>query len=214
MKLKSLHKMHIDVAIFDPVTNDEKWHLTGFYGEAQRERRYRSWDCLRMLHTRSSLPWLCVGDYNEVLNAEEQFGGVGRTERQMEGFRDAVSVCGFTDLGYIGLPYTWDNRQHGDRNVKVRLDQGLANASFLNLYRQVKVWHVQNTLSDHCGLVVECLDHSSRRRRKKNFRYENMWQRDPSYMSLVCNAWSPGVGPASLNDVQANLQGVQTSLQT
>lgn len=51
----------------------------------------------------------------------------------MDGFRDAVSVCGFTDLGYIGLPYTWDNRQPEGRNVKVRLDRGLANAYFLNL---------------------------------------------------------------------------------
>jgi hypothetical protein len=55
-------------------------------------------------------------------------------------------ICGFTDLGYIGLPYTWDNRQEaGDRNVKVRLDRGLANDPSLNLFRQVKVWHVQNT---------------------------------------------------------------------
>jgi endonuclease/exonuclease/phosphatase family metal-dependent hydrolase len=126
-----------------------------FYGEAKRELRYRSWECLKFLNTRSSLPWLCVGDFNEVLHASEQFGGVGRAERQMDGFREAVSVCGFTDLGYIGLPYTWDNRQEGNRNVKMRLDHGLANASFLSLFRQVKIWHVQNTLSDHCCLVVE-----------------------------------------------------------
>jgi hypothetical protein len=166
-----------------------------------------------MLQSRFSLSWLCIGDFNEVLHAEEQIGGVRRTERQLEGFRDAVSVCGFTDLGYIGLPYTWDNRQHGDRNVKVRLDRGLANDSFLNLFRQVKVWHVQNTLSDHCGLMVECLDHSSRKKRKKKFRYENMWQRDPSYMSLVQDAWQPGVAPASLNEVQTRLHDIQSSLQ-
>lgn len=83
-----------------------------------------------MLQSRSSLPWLCISDFNEVLHAEEQIGGVGRTERQMEGFRDAVSVCGFTDLGYIGLPYTWDNMQHGDRNVKVRLDRDLLTIPF------------------------------------------------------------------------------------
>lgn len=204
VKLQSLDKLHIDVVILDPVTNNEKWCLTGFYGEL----RYRSWDCMRMLQSRSSLSWLCIGDFNEVLHAKEQIGGVGRTERQMEGFCDAVSVCGFTDLGYIGLPYTWDNRQHGDRNVKVRLDWGLANDSFLNLFRQVKVWHVQNTLSDHCGLVVECLDHSSRKKRKKNFRYENMWQRDLSYMSLVQDAWQPGVAPASLNEVQTRLHDI------
>ena len=49
---------------------------------------------------------MCAGDFNECLVASEQIGGQERPERHMDGFRDAVSVCGFTDLGYIGLPYT------------------------------------------------------------------------------------------------------------
>jgi len=40
----------------------------------------------------------------------------------MEGFRDVISYAGFTDLGFSGLPYTWDNRRDGRHNVKVRLD--------------------------------------------------------------------------------------------
>lgn len=139
VKLQSLDKLHIDVAVLDPVTMVEKWHFTGFYGEARRELRYRSWDCLRMLNDQSSLLWLCVGDFNEILHATEQFGGVGRSERQMEGFREAVAMCGFSDLGFIGLPYTWDNRQDDDHNVKVRLDRGLATDGFLDLFREVKV---------------------------------------------------------------------------
>lgn len=58
----------------------------------------------------SDLPWLCAGDFNETLDAGEQIGGLPRQERQMEGFWKAVDTCGFTDLGFIGLPYTWDNR--------------------------------------------------------------------------------------------------------
>lgn len=162
VRLQSLDKLHIDVAVLDPISKVEKWRFTGFYGEAWRELRYRSWACLELLQGRSSLPWLCVGDFNEVLHASEQFGGAGRTERQMEGFKDAV--CGFTDLEFIGLPYTWDNRQEGDHNIKVRLDRGFATDPFLNLYREVKVWNVQTTVSDHSCLVVECLEHSLSRR--------------------------------------------------
>ena len=66
------------------------------------------------MESRGDLPWLCAGDFNEVLEAHEQIGGRVRPERQMDGFREVMDVCGFTDLGYIGLPYTWDNRQHGD----------------------------------------------------------------------------------------------------
>lgn len=38
------------------------------------------------------------------------------------------------DLGFNGLPYTWDNKQTGDRNVKVRLDRGLADENFLDCF--------------------------------------------------------------------------------
>jgi hypothetical protein len=134
IRLQCLDKLHIDVAVIDPVTKVDKWRFTGFYGESRRELRYRSWDCLNLLNNRSSLPWLCAGDFNEILHASEQFGGAGRSERQMEGFRGAVANCGFTDLGFIGLPYTWDNRQDAYHNVKVRLDRGLATDPFLDLY--------------------------------------------------------------------------------
>lgn len=43
----------------------------------------------------------------------------------MAGFREAISYCSFMDLGFSGLPYTWDYRREADRNVKVRLDRAL-----------------------------------------------------------------------------------------
>jgi hypothetical protein len=52
----------------------------------------------------------------------------------MEGFRDTMDYCGFSDLGYKGLPYTWDNRRECAQNVKVRLDRGLADEAWLDLF--------------------------------------------------------------------------------
>ena len=68
---------------------------------------------------------MCAGDFNEILDVVEQFGGLVRAEWQMDGFREVVEVCGFSDLGFISLPSTWDNRQDGDRNIKVWLDEDL-----------------------------------------------------------------------------------------
>ena len=42
VQLQSLDKLHIDVAVLDPLTKEEKWRFTGFYGESRRELRYRS----------------------------------------------------------------------------------------------------------------------------------------------------------------------------
>ena len=70
----------------------------------------------------------------------------------MEGFRDTLEECRFEDLGYYGLPYTWDNSQHGDRNIKVRLDRALGDDKFTECFDNMIVNHAQRIQSDHCAL--------------------------------------------------------------
>lgn len=49
--------------------------------------RYRSWDLLRSLYGRSSLPWVVGGDFNEILADEEKSGGGTRNQALMNAFR-------------------------------------------------------------------------------------------------------------------------------
>ena len=42
------------------------WHLTGFYGHPETTRRVESWCLLKSLRGSSQLPWLVVGDFNEI----------------------------------------------------------------------------------------------------------------------------------------------------
>jgi hypothetical protein len=53
---------------------------------------------------------MCAGDFNEVLVGEEQFGKNDREAWQMDAFQDVVADCGLNNLGFQGLPYTWDNK--------------------------------------------------------------------------------------------------------
>ena len=43
-----------------------------------------------------------MGDFNEIVRAEEKTGGAPRKEGQMTGFRVALDFCGLRDLGYVG----------------------------------------------------------------------------------------------------------------
>ena len=45
-----------------------------------------------------------------------------------------MDFCGFHDLRFVGVPFTWDNRQEGATNVKVRLDRFIADQIFMELY--------------------------------------------------------------------------------
>jgi hypothetical protein len=66
------------------------------------------WDLLKFLRSESDLPWVCIGDNNEVLHVEEHDGVGQQDNRQMLGFREAVDVTGLCDLGFIGNPWTFE----------------------------------------------------------------------------------------------------------
>jgi hypothetical protein len=68
--------------------------VTGFYGEPHRDRHKESWYVLRFLRVQSDSPWQCLGNFNEVLLAEEQIGGNDRDREawQMAAFEDAVKT--------------------------------------------------------------------------------------------------------------------------
>lgn len=56
---------------------------------------------LRFLRAQSASPWLCLGGFNEVLSAEEQFGGNGREPWQIAAFQDVVNDYHLSDLGFM-----------------------------------------------------------------------------------------------------------------
>ena len=68
--------------------------MTCVYGEAQALERHKTWDLLKFIKASSHLPWVCIGAFNEVLHREEHSGVQERSRAQIEGFREAVDVCG------------------------------------------------------------------------------------------------------------------------
>lgn len=49
----------------------EPWRLTCVYGEAQFPERHKTWEMLKFIKASSHLPWMCIGDFNEVLLQSE-----------------------------------------------------------------------------------------------------------------------------------------------
>lgn len=78
--IQSMLRSHIDVLLTYDRLGNRQWRLTGFYGEPRRAMRKNSWYLLRFLRAQLGVPWLCVGDFNEVLEANEHFGINGREQ--------------------------------------------------------------------------------------------------------------------------------------
>jgi len=68
---------------------------------------------IKSIMATSQLPWLCIGDFNEVLHREEHVGVQERSFAQIAGFCEMVDVCGFHDLGFVGREWTFEKKLLG-----------------------------------------------------------------------------------------------------
>ena len=89
---------------------------------------------MKRLRGESTLPWLCIGYFSEILRPEEQHGPNARDSAQIEAFREAVDVCGLANLGYRGLDWTWEKKVAGGHYCRVRLDRALPQCAGLGFF--------------------------------------------------------------------------------
>ena len=48
--------------------------------ESQKRKWSESWDMLRQLNNKYSLPWICAGYFNELLRSSEKLGGNNKSQ--------------------------------------------------------------------------------------------------------------------------------------
>jgi hypothetical protein len=110
---------YIDVKIIE--SPQRVWRLTGIYGEPRWEDKYKTWDRLRVLNGNHNLPWVVIGDFNEIAFSHEKYGGNPRPTAFMQAFRDVLDDCNLHDPGFVGDSYTWKRGR-----IRERLDRAFS----------------------------------------------------------------------------------------
>lgn len=100
MEVKSYSKHHIDTVVH--YENGGYWRCTGIYGHPESRQKNHTWTLIKRLATLSSLPWLCFGDFNEIIKPSEKLGGNDRDVRMMLEFRNTMQECELMDLSWKG----------------------------------------------------------------------------------------------------------------
>ncbi|KAK2424153.1 hypothetical protein QL285_034543 [Trifolium repens] len=191
ISIKSYSLNHIYAKCVDVETN-EAWDLTGIYGYPEEHNKRKTWQLIRQLHSEVGSMWLCFGDLNDIISAEEKKGGLARSHGQLEVGRQAVLDCHLTDLGFEGYPLTWSNGRHDNDNIQCRLDRVMASDGFINRFSPIRVLHLPRYGSDHAALIItlEAPSQQEQRRRKRIFRFEESWTGNARCESLIKACWS------------------------
>ncbi|XP_075662877.1 uncharacterized protein LOC142632324 [Castanea sativa] len=168
------------------------WHLTSFYGQLKTSLRYESWSLLKYLSGLSQLPWLAIGDFNELMCSSEKEGGATKPTQQMQYFVDALNWCGLGDLGFSGPKFTWLYQQSDGTQIRERLDRVVAIMDWVIKFPQANIFH-RTFASDHNLLVLNLMRKKLKPVQTKIFRFEAMRLKDSSCEDVVNSAWEEGL---------------------
>lgn len=142
---------YIDVLIHLNSSSDQ-WRGTFVYGEQKAHERVHVWDLLRHVCPNAIEPWLMIGDFNETMWQSEHFSRSERSEKHMGDFRKVLGECNLHDLGFRGTKWTYDNKQRGDKNIRARLDRGVATPEWSRIFGNASIEHIVSSRSDHAPL--------------------------------------------------------------
>jgi exonuclease III len=165
------------------------WKLTGFYGHPDCNKRDKSWAILRFLSSLRPAPWLCVGDFNEIVEQAEKEGSLLRRDTQMNRFREALEFCQLGDLGFTGPRFTWCNQRMDNSFTKERLDRAVANPDWCAVFPKVSVLVLPARASDHNPLSVSFSESTSEGiPHRRGFKYEAWWEKDAECSNVIKSA--------------------------
>ena len=129
----------------------------------------------------------------------------------MDNFRKIVDYCAFKDLGYCGSDFTWCNMRGGENRIYLRLDRAFANLEWVDKFREMKVFHLPASTSDHSALLVSA--HATHCQiRAKRFHFEAMWTKNADCKSVIENCWGMNLDLSTPEGVMANLSSCAAEL--
>ncbi|KAL5546642.1 hypothetical protein UlMin_006329 [Ulmus minor] len=211
VSIQSYSSSHIDATIISP--DNFTWRLTCFYGNPHRELRKFSWELLHRLSSLSNLPWLVVGDFNEIACDEEKRGGPPRSLTAMINFSHALANCSLHDLGFKGPQFTWNNNSAGTKNIQERLDRMVAHPVWKDMFPNYRVYHLDFLHSDHRPLHLT-LNQKPTRNRPRGFRFEPFWLKEEDFRETFLSSWPSALLQDPLVDLSSCLLSCSLTLNS
>nr|KYP65030.1 hypothetical protein KK1_019646 [Cajanus cajan] len=177
---------HPQAISFTVVEGSKSWACTAVYANPRVELRQQVWSNPRELGGRITLPWLGLGEFNEILLSTECRGGRFSMAWASQ-FLEVLNDCNLLDMGAKGLHFTWYRNQRGVVLAK-RLDRAVCNVAWQAMFPEAYVENLCRVYSDHCPLLLR-RDGSRDKSPDRPFRFQAAWATHKDFERIVREAW-------------------------
>ncbi|XP_074300200.1 uncharacterized protein LOC141631428 [Silene latifolia] len=194
------------------VTHNNDCHPNGrilVFGERLLLERRVLWQQLSDISSAVSNPWVCMGDFNVVLNMDERLGSNHLHLADMNEFGSCLDSNGLVDHPATGNYFTWNNKQ-GDGLRWAKLDRVLTNQFWIREISST-VTFLEAGVSDHSPGLVTVLDQA--RGLRKNFKYMNCWASSPQFLPCVEENWPAGTSGVKIYSLFQKLKQLKKPLR-
>ncbi|XP_074288081.1 uncharacterized protein LOC141613239 [Silene latifolia] len=96
--------------------NNRSFYATFVYGFNKVVEGVPLWNDLIRIQVQE--PWIVLGDFNNVMYANERIGGIVK-DQEMLPFQDTADECDLQDIKSYGAIFTWNNKQPSLQEVEV-----------------------------------------------------------------------------------------------
>ncbi|MCH86112.1 RNA-directed DNA polymerase (Reverse transcriptase), partial [Trifolium medium] len=176
-----------------------KWACSAIYASPTYTARIELWRHLQNLRSNISIPWLMIGDFNEVKSIIE-VSGCSFNYSRANIFRDMTTHCNMMDLDTEGGIFTWRRSTIHGVHMRKRLDRCMVDVDWRMSFPHATVELLSPHDSDHNPILLSC---SKFRSIKSNlFHFQAAWISHPENKRTI---------EARLKGVHQQLDVYQTS---
>ncbi|XP_019455065.1 PREDICTED: uncharacterized protein LOC109356184 [Lupinus angustifolius] len=149
--------------------------------------RRELWSELLSLIDAFSCPWCVLGDFNDVIGANEYRGLTLPNRTSCEEFKSFYEVGNLNHIVTRGVEFTCTNKRSGVAHIEKRLDRVLCNDSWLSEWHYSSCFTLPKYASDHHPLMLNCFNALASH--KSQFRFHRMWIQHPALHKVVEDHW-------------------------
>ncbi|XP_074296692.1 uncharacterized protein LOC141627148 [Silene latifolia] len=135
--------------------NGRFWYIVLFYGAPSVHMWASVFLDLEQWIDTCKLPFLIVGDFNQVDYRCDKLSASQRPIEGAEEFNLWKLRNELVDIPFKGPRFTWCNNRKGEKRVYERLDKAMGSKDWLSLFPDTGLKHYPIQISDHAPIEVD-----------------------------------------------------------